>query len=286
MKHPLMLLGTTALVMLSIAGSLAQEKYTLVYRFQPGATYLYADTSRSNQTQEMMGQEMKILSVSSMRTRMVCEGVKPEGPMTLISSLDSMTVAMKSPMRDTTMVLTDLLGKRTRITLAPGGAVLSREVVDSLKATGMMARGMSAREGMKFHRMSKDPVSVGSTWKSDAVDSTDMMGGKMVSHITMDYSVTAKAVCVGRSCLQIGYKGEISLEGKGSMMGMDLFMEGKGKTAGTLFFDPAAGVLVQEVSSTDSDVTAAVTGQQNMTIPISSSLKATRVLLSVEGGNK
>jgi hypothetical protein len=286
MKHASVLLVTAALVIVGIAGSLAQESYSLTYQFQPGATYLYADTARSNQTQEMMGQEMKIASLTTMRTRIVCEGVQAEGAMTLITSLDSMTVAMKSPMRDTTMVMTDLLGKRTRMTLTPGGVVLNREIVDSLKATGMMVRGMSMREGVKFHRLSKDPVSVGGSWKSDALDSTEMMGGKMVSHIKMDYTVSGKGVCQGRACLQIGYKGEIGIEGKGSMMGMDLFMEGKGKTSGTLFFDPKDGVLVQEAASTDTEMTAAVTGQQNMTIPISSALKTTRTLLSVEGANK
>lgn len=286
MKHPLILLGTAALLFLSVKGSPAQEKYTLTYRFQPGTTYLYADTSRSNQTQEMGGQEMKMTSLTTMRARIVCESVKTDGEMALITSVDSMTAALKSPMRDTTMVMKDLLGKRVRITLAAGGAVLKRETIDSLAVTGIMARGLSMREVVKFHRMSKDPVGVGSTWKSDAVDTTEMMGGKMISHIKMDYAVNGKAVCEGRSCMQIGFKGEIGIEGKGTMMGMDLFMEGKGKTSGTLFFDPAEGLLVQEASSTDTEMTAAVTGQQNMTIPISSALKMTRLLLSVEGGKK
>lgn len=286
MKHPLMLLVTASLLVLCIAGSPAQEKFTLTYHFQPGTIYLYADTSRSNQTQEMGGQEMKVSSLTTMRTRIVCESVKTDGAMALITSLDSMTTSMKSPMRDTTMVMKDLLNKRMRVILAPAGAVLNREIIDSVKVAGLMARGMSMRETVKFHQLSKDPVGVGSAWKSDVVDSIDMMGGKMVSHIKMDYTVSGKTLCAGRSCLQIGYKGDINLEGKGSMMGMDLFMEGKGKTSGTLCFDPVEGLLVQEVSSTDTDMTAAVTGQQNMTIPISSGVKMSRLLQSVERGNK
>ncbi len=286
MKHPVILLGSAALVLLCAVGSPAQEKHILTYRFQPGTTYLYADTSRSNQTQEMMGQEMKMTSLTTMRTRIVCERAETGGAMTLITSLDSMTAALKSAMRDTTMVMKDLLAKRVRITLAPAGAVLNRETIDSIKVSGIMARGLSMRDVVKFHRMSKDPVGVGSAWKSDVVDSTEMMGGKMISHIKMDYVVKGEAVCEGRSCVQIGFNGEIGIEGKGSMMGMDLFMEGKGKTSGTLLFDPAGGLLVQEASSTDTEMTAAVTGQQNMTIPISSALKTTRLLLSVEGGNK
>jgi hypothetical protein len=113
-----------------------------------------------------------------------------------------------------------------------------------------------------------------------------MMGGKMVSRTKMDYTVITEAVCEGRSCLQIGFKGEIGIDGKGSMMGMDLFMEGKGKVTGTLMFDPAQGIVVQESSVTDTDMTAAVTGQQNMTIPITANVKLSRRLLSVEGAAK
>lgn len=286
MKHLFILLAAAALVVLCATGSSAQDTSTLTYRFLPGATYFYADTARSNQTQEMMGQEMKVTTLTTMRTRLVAEKVNADGSMVLVSSLDSMTVSSKSPMKDTTMVMTDLLGKRIRLTVAPGGAVLNRETIDSVRIAGLMGRAMSMRESARLHRLSKDPVGVGSTWKSDVVDSADMMGGKLVSHIKMDYTVAGKTVCQGRSCLQVGFKGEIGMEGKGSMMGMELFMEGKGKTSGTFFFDPVQGLTIQESSSTDTEMTAAVTGQQNMTIPISQSARTSRQLLSVEGAGK
>jgi hypothetical protein len=66
------------------------------------------------------------------------------------------------------------------------------------------------------------------------------------------------------------------------MMGMDIFTEGKGTTSGTLYFDPAAGITVVEDSKTESDMTAAMTGQQNMTMPISSSSTTSRTLRAIE----
>jgi hypothetical protein len=113
-----------------------------------------------------------------------------------------------------------------------------------------------------------------------------MMNGKLISHLAMTYTVTGKTVCEGRACLQIGYAGDITLEGKGSMRGMELFMEGKGKTSGTLNFDYGDGLIVQEASNSDTEMTAAVTGQENMTIPMSQSLTTTRRLFSVEGSGK
>jgi hypothetical protein len=235
MKHLFVLIVVAILAVLCVAGSVAQETHTLVYRFLPGTTYLYADTAWSNQTQEMMGQEMKITSITTKRARVVGEKVNADGAMVLVSSLDSMTASTKSPMKDTTMVITDLLGKRMRLTVGSDGTVFRREPIDSIKFTTVMGRAMPMREAIRFHRMSKNPVGVGSTWKSDVVDSADVMGGKLVSHIKMDYAVAGNSVRQGRSCLQVGFKGEIGMEGKGSMMGMELFMEGKGKTSGTFF---------------------------------------------------
>jgi hypothetical protein len=70
------------------------------------------------------------------------------------------------------------------------------------------------------------------------------------------------------------------------MMGNELYMEGKGKNSGTFAFDPALGIVVREDSSVDTEMTAAVTGQQNMTIPISQSARTTHVLIAIQGGGK
>jgi hypothetical protein len=113
-----------------------------------------------------------------------------------------------------------------------------------------------------------------------------MMGGKLITHTKMEYVVKGKPVVGDRSCLDIGFKGEIGMEGKGSMMGMEFFMEGKGKTTGNFLFDPAQGVMVQDNSVVDTDLTAAVTGQQNMTIPISTNVRTTHRLLSIEKVSK
>jgi hypothetical protein len=197
-----------------------------------------------------------------------------------------MTVTSKTPMRDTTMVMKDLLSKRTRILLEPNGAVSNREVIDSMKVSGIMARSMALRETARFHRLPKDPVAVGGTWKSDVTDSTDMMGGKVVSHHQLEYTVAGTTMRGTYSCLQIAFKGDIGIEGKGSMMGSELYIEGKGKTTGTLVFDPVRGIVVSEEALTDTEMTAAVTGQQNMTIPISQSARTIHMLISVQGSGK
>jgi hypothetical protein len=286
MKNTRMLLHAGAMLLLCAAVAVGQQKVTLGYKFVPGKAYLYADSVSSQQTQEMGGQEMKIVTSAIMSSRIVGEKVAANGVMSVITSADAIVLSVKAPGRDTTMSLPDFVGKRTRLTVTPEGTVKSRETIDTVQVKGMMGSMAPTRETLRFHRFSKDPVAVGGTWKGEGADTTEMMGGKLISRAKTDYSVLGAVECRGHACLQISYKGEVVMEGKGSMMGMEIFMEGKGKVSGVLFFDAANGVVVQESSATDTDMTAAVTGQQSMTIPITAAVKVSRALVNIEGGTK
>jgi hypothetical protein len=46
-----------------------------------------------------------------------------------------------------------------------------------------------------------------------------------------------------------------------------------------MYFDAEQGLVILDESTTDSEQTMAITGQQNMTIPMSQSMKTTRMLL-------
>jgi hypothetical protein len=48
---------------------------------------------------------------------------------------------------------------------------------------------------------------------------------------------------------------------------------------GTIYFDPKLCMIIVDESTTDNEQTMAVTGQQNMTIPMSVSTKSTKTLL-------
>jgi len=108
----------------------------------------------------------------------------------------------------------------------------------------------------------------------------------MVSTSTLEYTVAGREAQMGHDCVKLNYAGESTIEGKGSMMGMDVFMEGKGKLKGTIFFDDAQGLVVMEEGQNDTDMTAAITGQQNMTIPMTQSAKVMRTLMPSAGAVK
>ena len=141
-------------------------------------------------------------------------------------------------------------------------------------------RGMVMRDFIKFQRLPEKPVTLGEKWHITTTDSVDMMGGKMVTTGEIDYTLAGKEQRLGHECLKIAFTGKTVVAGKGKMMGMEIFTEGTGKLTGTFFFDCSRGLSVAEEGASDSEMTAAITGQQNMTIPISQSVKSTRTLVS------
>lgn len=50
-------------------------------------------------------------------------------------------------------------------------------------------------------------------------------------------------------------------------------MEGTGKTQGFAYYDSKASIIVYSEMNTDMDMNLAIAGQENMTIPMSQSMK-------------
>jgi hypothetical protein len=256
----------------------AQESYKLAYKFQKGKTYLYSTASAGNMTQEMMGKEMKMTNGANMIIRVVVEDVAKNGDLTLILSADSALVSTKSQMMDTTMNMTDFLGKRNKFVLSPIGTVLSHEVIDTVKTQGQFG-GNVQRNLSNFSKLPENSVKMGDKWKTTTLDTLDMMGGKVAHTAMLDLTLTGKEKKQGHDCLKIDYTGTTADTGKLMMGGMELYLEGNGKVNGTMYFDAGQGLVILDESTTDSEQTMAITGQQNMTIPMSQSMKTTRMLL-------
>lgn len=265
-------------IVLSVSLMLSQESYKLEYKFQKGKTYRYSHVSNSNITQEMMGKEMKMTNASDMTLRVVVDNVASDGNTTLIISVDSAKNTTKSPMMDTTMVLNNLIGKRTKLTMSKIGDVISREVIDTVKNEGMMGSG-SQRGMASITKLPDTETKFGEKWKSTTVDTVESMGGKIVHSSNVEFTLIGKEKKQNRDCLKIDYTGTSTDTGKMMMGGMELFVEGNGKVKGTFYFDHQSGLTILDESSSENEQTMAVTGQQNMTIPVSISSKSVKTLL-------
>jgi hypothetical protein len=271
-------LATLCTVLASLSLVFAQQSHTLVYKFEQGKTYQYKSVSEGTIIQEMMGQEMKIENGSDLTVSLMTDEIAGDGAMTLITKLVEGTTRMKNPMMDTTIAMTDMIGKRMKIQVKTDGTVLGREIIDTVESANRM-RGVGQREALRFHILPKKTVGTGDTWASSFVDTVDNMGGKIVNSVQNSYTVIGRETKNGADCLKVEYTGEIMIEGSGTMQGMDIYIEGAGAVKGTMYFDPAQGMVVQDESTTETESTIAVTGQQNMTIPLSQMSTTVQTLL-------
>ena len=90
----------------------------------------------------------------------------------------------------------------------------------------------------------------------------------MVTKTTRKYTLAGEEEKNGHKCRKISFSGTIEIGGKMTQMGMEFFMEGSGETTGFIWIDKESCIMIAKESSTDQDMTMALTGQMQMTIPI------------------
>lgn len=255
----------------------AQNEYHLKYNYNKGETYQYSNSMDMNAVIEMMGQEVKSGSVANIFMKFKVEDVKDNKNLILITSIDSGSVKVSSPMKDTTISLDFIAGKRTKIELSQHGKLVNKELIDSVN--NPMLGGAINQENFRLYRFPENKIKVGETWSVQDTVSQDMMGGKITSITNTNSTLVGKEEKLGYDCLKITFTGDTKSEGNTNMMGQKLFLEGAGKISGTVYFEPVKGFIVQSESNIDMDMTMATTGEQNMIIPMTQSLKNTMTIV-------
>lgn len=272
MKNNLLKLFVILTAVVFCSSLYAQDAYKLQYKFEKGKTYLYRIEATTDISQEMMGQEMKFNTISNNVARFNIENTANDGSADIIFSLDSAYVKSNIRGKDTTFNLQDMIGKKIKMNVSELGRINTYTVLDSMQDNN---RTLSvAQESKNFFRLlNGKETKAGDKWNSTEVDTINNMGGKIVSNIDYEYSLAGIEDKLGHQCYKIPFTAKIKIEGKGNMSGMDLFIEGNGKSSGTAYLDVKTGMNVYVESSVDNEMTIATSGQQTMTIPMSQSTK-------------
>jgi len=277
LKITFVLTVMSLLVGLTVAGG----PYKLAYRMKKGDRLKYKMSLASEQTMEMMGQEMTTVMDGYTHMHMDVEEVTKDGNLTYVYAIDSMNVELKSPQVNQSFINpAELMGKRTRVTINAYGKKLSSAIVDSAKLSGMLAQlGIGRQTALGLMELSEKEVKSGDTWSTTRADTMSQGGGKMIVTPSVTYTVGGEVDTLGYKCVRIVSKGNTTIKGEGSQMGAKFFIEGQGPGSGMAYFAPKEGLLVASTSVSDLEMTIAVTGQQNMTIPQSTSQKFSLVLV-------
>jgi len=261
--------------------ALAGGKYMLTYKGKKGQVLHYKTVASIEQSQEQMGREVSSnINAETYMTSEV-ENVADNGRLSFIYKLDSARTKIKNMMMDSTIVNPPgIIGKRMRLVIEANGKRVKSEEIDTMKVGGPMGRS-GLRQMLSFRQpeLPAKEVGVGDSWTTARPDTNDAMGGKMISTANVTYRVTSEVDTLGYKCLRLSYSGDVTVKGKGKQRGMNFFIEGDGPTEGTAYFAPKEGIYVAGTSVSDIDMTIAITGQMEMTMPMSSNVQTTTVLL-------
>ncbi|MCX6286293.1 MAG: hypothetical protein NTY96_04205 [Bacteroidetes bacterium] len=271
-----MMIVALVLVMINVQVR-AQEKFKLGYKMEKGKTYRYGQTNIIETTQEMGGQEMKMNTDAHSILKYDIESVSAEGTMSLVYSYEEVKFHMKGMGRDTTMDMKDTANKLVRAQLTIIGKLIKEPSKDTAK-TGKSSLSMGSLATVNFTRLPDHEVGIGEKWSRVSTDTTDMGEGQIVYKKNIEYILTGKETKGTHECVKIEYKGTMEITGKMKQMGMDLVMEGNGDMSGTVWFDPVLGLMIDGLDNNTVDITMALTGQQQMTIPMTQKMTTTQSL--------
>jgi len=251
-----------------LGSAFSQEKFLLEYAYSKGKTYKYKEESKFESVQEVSGQEMKATGSTFSLMKMIVEGVSESGDITFISSLEDLKITTKMPTMDTTMVMKDLLDKNIQTIISKAGKMVDQKILDTA-ASGkdFMGRSSTLFNAYKeFVVFPNSAIKFGDTWNDERTDTTK--GTQMVTKVNTIYTLAGTEEKNGHPCMKITYTGKLEIGGKMTQMGMEFFIEGSGEKSGTLWFDQKSGVIIAKDNTSDQDLTMALTGQMQMTIPI------------------
>ncbi|MCH8874555.1 hypothetical protein IH824_17625 [candidate division KSB1 bacterium] len=244
--------------------------------------------SKMESLQEIMGSEVESTTQSKAKIKITSEGENKDGNLTYLMVYESMVIELLSSMMDSTFKDPEgLIGKRVRKTITPNGDQIESVELDSIKLGLLAHAGGSLASGREFFPNLPDgELKMGEKVSVTDVDSLDTLGGTRVSKAEMEFTLMGKETKFGYDCLKIDVKGTVTLEGDGTMQGMKFFIEGDGDFQRTLYFAPKEGLLVAADNQADIEMTAAITGQVSMTIPITQSMKSNITLVGLTQSEK
>jgi hypothetical protein len=277
MKTKIIMLITAIVFALINFQAQAQEKFSLTYRMEKGKTYKFKQDNMIETTQEMNGQEMKMTTDESSTIIYKILDVSTAGLMTILYSYEDSRLRMKGRGKDTTIDMKNLLGRKTRAEMVKTGRVIKETPTDTTKqAKASPSLNMFASASMP--RLPEEPVGIGEKWPGVTSDTTHSADGQVIYKKNIDYTLAGREQKGAHNCLKIDFKGKLEMSGTMKQGNMDIAMEGTGETSGSFWFEASSGIMIEDGSVTVFEMTMAVTGQQEMTIPMSQKVTSSKKL--------
>lgn len=264
-----------------ISLSVNSQEFKTQLKVSKGQEYNYQTESNMDIIQSMGGQEIKVANNSSSTYKYKVENVQNDGKVEVLGSVWDVKATTKAPMMDTTMTFNGRVTPVYKLVFNQNGSSVSREAVDTTGAISAnigVSMDRSISPSGLFCEFPEKNLKVGEKWTKSTSDSVPSMGGKLGLNIKTEYTLGGTQTLNGKQVQKVSFTSEIELGGKANMQGMDIFIEGTGVQNGTILLDVISKVVTENQSDTELDMNLAITGPQNMTIPMTQKIKTTQKL--------
>ncbi len=277
----------TLLIAFSIISTVfyGQESVMLKYNFKEGDSFKTSTTIITDMVQSMMGQEMKFNTNMETKSGINVLQVEPNGNSVLMVTVPSLKAKVNATAmgKESSQEKTDSIKGGMEITFSTAGKKISHRITDTAIVPGSVASMLAYT---KLQVMPDRSINIGEKWNDKQIDTlSDTPGSPLKQMITTsetEYTLVGKEAKEGKELYKISYVSKMEFEGSGNQSGMDLFMEGEGKMEGSYYFDPQISMPVYTENVLEMNANISVSGQQNMTIPMSQMTKSVSIVEKVK----
>jgi hypothetical protein len=274
------LFGTVILLTIT-SHAATPEGYGLHYRLNKQRAYRYAVTDSVHVLQEIMGMQQRVNTVARGTVTVQAEDTDNAGNLTFLMWYDTMELSIVSMIMDTTLINPiGVVGKKLRKTIKPNGDQIKSIEIDPFDVR--LGQQMPTDKEF-FSNLPHGKLSPGDAETVSDSDTLSVLGGKIVSHSELQYTLAGLEDNSGYLCARIEVSGSVALVGQTMMSGLEVAITGDGEVSATILFAVEEGLLLSSLQTNKIDMTAAISGAQNMTIPITQEMVSTVALIERSG---
>ncbi len=241
----------------------------LQYRLAENQAASYRLSNNITQNMDVMGQSINTQMSTNLVFKMTPVGLEKNN-LNFRISIDSLKMNMGGPMGDMSPDVSSIVGEGFDMKLAPSGKELDLSGADALKySLGPGGeRSISSEFKTLFPDLPGKPVKIGDSWTTyDTLqikdDNTDMK--LFFENLN---TLQGFAPVNGMECVKIVAAVKGSMGGSGYQNGADMKFSGEIKATDTWFFAYKKGIFVKSASDGTINSNIAVSGPQDMNIPM------------------
>ena len=247
--------------------SAAQKATVLEYKMAEGRVLRYQLTSSTKEVADVMGQTTEAQSKTKSDYSFRAKGRK-EANYLLGVTVNDMETAVSSAQGNLSPDMSPVKGKTFDMVLSPLGAEVDVSGAEAITFDVQgSTRNIAAGFKMFFPDMPGRPVKVGDSWPSN--QTIEEKSSTMTITYTMEGVNTLEGfeTIEGLPCARISSKFTGSMSGSGQVRGMDMTLTATIKGTDLIYFALREGTYVQSTSDMVREITATLSGPQNLTIP-------------------